>query len=45
MIDLQYICSGFLKIYLGSQEATWVYVNEETELFVILFFFFPKCVS
>lgn len=39
MIDLQYICSGLLKIYLGSQEATCFYVNEETGLFAILFFF------
>lgn len=42
MIDLQYICSGLLKIYLVSQEATCFYVNEETGLFGILFF---KCVS
>lgn len=42
MIDLQYICSGLLKIYLVSQEATCFYGNEETGLFGILFF---KCVS
>lgn len=39
MIDLQYICSGLLKIYSVSQEATCFYVNEETGLFGILFFF------
>lgn len=39
MIDPQYICSGLLKIYLGSQEAACFYVNEETGLFGILLFF------
>lgn len=39
MIDPQYICSGLLKIYLGSQEAACFYVNEEAGLFGILLFF------
>lgn len=42
MIDPQYICSGLLKISLGSQEAACFYVNEETGLFGILLFF-PMC--
>lgn len=42
MIDPQYICSGLLKIYLGSQEAACFYVNEEAGLFGILLFF-PMC--
>jgi len=45
MTDLQYICSGLLKIHLVSQEATCFYVNEETGLFGILFFFFFANVS
>lgn len=42
MTDPQYICSGLLKIYLGSQEAACFYGNEETGLFGILLFF-PMC--
>lgn len=42
MIDARYICSGLLKISLGSQEAACFYVNEETGLFGILLFF-PMC--